>query len=1073
MQLSHKLLLLPAMLALMSAASFDALAESNLLSLGGVWHFRLDPKDEGVAARWWEGRFDETLRLPGTTALAGKGEPLMLDLNLERPAMQHLHQRFRYVGPAWYQRTFQVPASWKGRDVRLMLERVIWESRVWVNGVEVGEPQLSLTTPHRYDLGSLVRPGQENMLVVRIDNREKVAIGNMGHAYTDETQTIWNGIVGKMLLEAKPKLRIEGLQLRPDLARSGVQVTLSLVNHTERPRSATLTLSCSAGSEPLVQEVSVAPGESRQQFFLKLPGSATRWSEFSPVTHVVSAVLARGKTQSRTEGVMGLREFKAEGRVFTINGRRTFLRGTVNCAEFPETGHPDMSGAQWEKIFRTAREHGLNHMRFHSWCPPEAAFAAADRHGFYLQVELPNWTFKMGQTPLVDNWLLQEGERIFREYGNHPSFVMFSLGNELAGDYAKMDQMIERLRALEPRLQFTSTTFSFSPRGKLPGSQDNYFVSQETQCGWVRGQGFLNHTPPNTTSDYAQGMACIPVPLVTHEVGQYVVYPNLAELPKYETAPVRATAWEAIRADLERKGRLAEAPRYTRDSGKLAALLYKEDLERALRTKDLAGIQLLQLQDFPGQSTATVGLLDAFWDSKGILAPEQFRQFCGPTVPLVRMERMVYHNEEVFEAAMEIAHFGPEPLTNATVIWKLRQQDRIVGQGRFTSQVIPLGNGISLGQIRQSFHGVTDPSRLQLHVAIEGSTIANEWAIWVFPKSGEAVADHVAVFQNAGEDCYEALRQGRKVLLLPSRASVKAPLDGRFIPVFWSPLHFPNQPGTLGASIEREHPVWGAFPTDTHTDWQWWELLSRSFAVDLAGLAGKLTAPMRFVDKYNRNALPATIFEAAIGSGRLLVCTLDITSDLDKRLAARQLRRSILAYMAGDQFQPRDRLEESALRNLFRPVSYTVRASSAHDSYAAELAVDGNIDTFWHTDWLQGDKLPARIELDLGQENLLRGFACVPRQDMDRGRIHRYYVEVSRNGKDWLRWGNEEAFPNTSARQMLTFERPVQARFLRLVALSDHGAAHQAAVAELEPFSEPITSDVRDLGVVPGFNDRQ
>ena len=534
---------------------------------------------------------------------------------------------------------------------------------------------------------------------------------------------------------------------------------------------------------------------------------------------------------------------------------------------------------------------------------------------------------------------------------------------------------------------------------------------------------------------------------------------------------MRATAWEAIHADLAAKGRLHDAARYTRDSGKLGALLYKEDLERALRTPDLAGIQLLQLQDFPGQSTATVGLVDAFWDSKGIIAPHAFRQFAGPTVPLVRLERMIFLNQETLDATVELAHFGPAPLTNAAFNWRLTDADRVLGEGRFTASHIPWGNGTVLGQIRQPLTAVTRPSRLQLTVELPGTDVANAWSVWVFPSEEPPAPPDVAVFSEPNEDCYQALRQGHKVLLLPTRAQLKEPLDGRFIPVFWSPLHFPNQPGTLGATIDPEHPVWREFPTDSHTDWQWWDLLSRSTALNLEPLADTVTMPFRFVDKFNRNALPAAIFEARVGNGRLLVCTLDISSDLDQRPAARQLRRSILAYLGSDAFQPTGRLEEAALRNLFREVQYRVRASSARDGYAAELAVDGDRTSFWHTDWASGSQLPAHLDLELPQESLLRGFVYVPRQDMNRGRIARYHVEVSRNGTDWLRWGDTGSFPDQTARQTVLFPQAVRARWLRMVVHSDHGQAEQAAVAELELVAEPITPDVRDLGIVPGFND--
>jgi hypothetical protein len=732
-----------------------------------------------------------------------------------------------------------------------------------------------------------------------------------------------------------------------------------------------------------------------------------------------------------------------------------------------------MDEAYWEKIFTTARAYGLNFMRFHSWCPPDAAFRVADRHGFYLHIELPNWSFKMGQNPPVDEFFCNEGERILREYGNHPSFVMLCLGNELSGDTAKMDELVAHFRQLDPTRLYTSTAFSFSPRGKLPGPQDDYFISQETACGWVRGQGFLNTTKPNTDSDYSAGLACVPIPLVAHEVGQYNVFPNLAEIPKYDGA-LRNLGFEAIRDDLLSKGRLADAARYTRDSGKLAAILYKEDIERALRTKDQAGLALLDLHDFPGQSTATVGLLDAFWDSKGIITPAAFREFCAPTVPLARMDRRIWQNDEVFEAGVELAHFGATPLTNLVVTWKLLNGSQIVGQGEFQPPVIPLGNGNPLGRIRQSLAAVTQPAGLKLVVELADMAISNDWSVWVYPAAGVAdQTNRVVVIDSIGQPLYRQLREGKSVLLLPPKANLAKPLDGRFIPVFWSPLHFPGQPGTLGATIDPQHPAFAQFPTGTSTDWQWWDLLANSVAADLSAVPVKPAMPFRFVDKYDRNALPAAIFEARVGPGRLLVCTLDLSHDLAARPAARQLRRSLLAYASSGKFAPAAQWSETDLKSLFKNVRYIVTASSSHNDYPAANAVDGDANTFWHTDWEKGDALPARLDLDLQTEVLLRGFNYTPRQDMDRGRIANYSVEVSADGQKWLPWVKTASFPNTTDRQSVIFDKPIRARYLRLVALSDHGGARQAAVAEIEPLAVEAGQDVRDLGIVPGFNDHK
>jgi hypothetical protein len=1002
-----------------------------------------------------------------------------LEPKLDKTTLQHLHQRFSYTGPAWYQREIEVPADWQGQDVELTLERVIWETRVWVNGKPAGM-QDSLTTPHRYEIGGDLHPGK-NRITIRVDNRKKLDIG-IGHAYTEETQTIWNGIVGRLELEPRQSVRIAHVQTMPNLEQGMLRVTVATHNGSARPVEAELTLQ--AGPEnfrgtapaPLRKRVTVVPGAGSQVIAYPMGAKFECWSEFNPKVYSLKASLSASGKSSVLRQTFGMREMKARGRHILVNGQPVFLRGTLECCIFPETAHPAMDDRKWEKIFRTMKDHGLNHVRFHSWCPPEAAFRVADREGIYIQVELPNWSFRMGELPEVDAFFRSEGERMIREYSHHPSWVMFSMGNELLGDFNQVDALVAHLRSLAPGLLFTSTSYSFAkggaPRGLLPGPQDDYFISMETKSGWVRGQGFLNQTKPNTQSDYSEGLACLSIPLVSHEVGQYNVFPNLAELPKYEAGPLRALGFEAIRNDLDSKGRLNEARRYTRDSGKLAALLYKEDIERALRTKDQAGIALLDLHDFPGQSTATVGLLDAFWDSKGLIKPEEFRRFCSPTVPLVRMAKFVFENNESFEAGIEIAHFGRAPFTNATVYWKLEQGRKVIGKGSLDARTIPLGNGIQLGRIRQPLSGVATVAELKLTVGIADTDIVNDWRVWVYPSADSSASDtNVFVTENIDEALMQALRNGKRVLLLPARAALKAPIDGRFIPVFWSPLHFPNQPGTLGATIDSKHPVWKEFPTRTHTDWQWWELLSKSYAVNLDSVVPKPAMPFRFVDKFDRNALPAGIFEITVGRGRLLVCTLDISSDPEKRIAARQLRRSILAYMQSADFKPSVAWSEAVLKSLASDARYSVVASSSSGSYQPELAIDGDINTFWHTDWDHGVALPARFDLGLRHEVLLEGFNYTPRQDMKNGRIGQYSVQVSMDGKTWKEWVKDGRFPDSNEKQTVKFEQPIKARFLRLTAHTDLGNSGNAAIAEVVPLIKETQMDVRDLGIVPGFND--
>ncbi len=1069
-------------LRLYAAPSGLALACSEkenrtMFDLSGPWSVRLDPQDVGVENGWFNGLEKGTIiELPGIATEAGLGEPLKLDPASSKEVFLHLHERFSYEGAAWYVKTVEVPQEWAGKNATLLLERTIWETTVWVNGHKVGT-QDSLSVPHRHRVGPFLKPG-ENTIAVRVDNRPEVDIGRSGHAYTYETQSIWNGIVGRVELQVEEPVRIARFHVAPQPKGKQLPLRIFIENHSGKRHSGTLAVR----AVPVTHEAPVLPvlrrkvvvGEEGAEVELAYPlEGAVEWSEFAPNLYRLECIFEGRGFATEQSVVTGFRNVEATDKKILINGKSSFMRGSLECCIFPKTGYPAMGAAGWDKIFSTAKAYGLNHLRFHSWCPPEAAFASADRYGIYLQVELPNWTSAMGRRPKVDDFLKKEGERILREYGHHPSFVFFSLGNELAGDYGFMDGMVEHFRSLAPHLLYTSTSYSFSERGALPGPSDDFFISQRTKSGWVRGQGFLNSNFPSTDTDYAEGLTCLSIPLVTHEVGQYHVFPDLRELKKYRDSLLRPTAWEAIRDDLKSKGRLDLAARYTRDSGKLAALLYKEDVERALRTPGLTGIQLLQLQDFPGQGTATVGVLDSFWDDKGVITAGEFSQFCSPTVPLVRMKKMVWQNTETFTALLEAAHFGSAPLKQAKIGWKIICDGQVLAEETLTARDVPIGCAIPLGKVEFPLTQFAEVSRINLVISLDGHE--NSWPLWIYPAKPAAETKdpgfelHRALTKNT----LDALAQGKRVLLAPPAGAIKKSLPSRFIPVFWSPVHFKSQPASCGATILADHPCWQDFPTDTHINWQWWELTAHSTSIDLEGINGidpRRDIPFAFIDKFNRNALPAAIFEASVGPGKLLVCSLDIHSDLENRVVARQLRRSLENYIASNQFDPKGTISSEQLRSILGEADCIVHASSTHPDYLASKVADGKNDTIWHSDWTKDTGLPITLTLDLLKKKVIAGIDYLPRQDSNRGRIKDYQIQISRDGEKWINLVPRTSFKEGGIKQHIPFKEPVKLRYLRLVILSEEQGNTFASCAEFTPI-EADPGDVRDLGIVPGFND--
>jgi len=485
------------------------------MSLEGKWSVKLDSLDVGINQKGFNQQFEAVIQLPGTLDDAEIGKPTNLTADsLYKEVLIKLSRKHSYIGPAWYSREIEIPESWKDKAIRLALERVIWNTRVWVDGKEVGSGE-SLSVPQRFDLSSSLRSGK-HLIAIRIDNRKQhdISYSNMGHAYTDGTQIIWNGVIGKLQLNAKELQNIERIQTYPNVREKSVQVKVFLRNGGKKATKGTLQVRVYDKDQRLVSSknstVSLSPGETNSVLDLNLGSEAKLWDEFHPELYTIKAELVASKSKDAATTTFGLRDIASKENILN-NGTPVFLRGTLECNIFPLTGYPPMNKQGWLKVFQSAREYGLNHLRFHSWCPPKAAFAVANSLGFFLQIELPLWSLTVGKDGNTNRFLEDEAVRISQEYGNHPSFCLWSLGNELEGDFSWMHSLIEKLKALDNRHLYTTTTFSFQKgHGDWPENGDQFFISQKTKNGWVRGQGIFNSYEPKFPTDYStsiQGMA--------------------------------------------------------------------------------------------------------------------------------------------------------------------------------------------------------------------------------------------------------------------------------------------------------------------------------------------------------------------------------------------------------------------------------------------------------------------------------------------------------------------------------------------------------------------------------------
>ncbi len=1079
------------------AVGFVAVLDSSwlyavdVLPLQGTWRFRLDPGDEGVQGGWYAETLPDRIQLPGMLQAQGYGLPpnrhskwlAGIGLKLQddpRFAEFFSDENFlcpffltpprHYVGPAWYQRDVTIPEAWAGRDIELFLERAHWRTDVWVDDRAVGSAD-SLATPHVYDLSQVLTPGSHR-ITIRVDNNYLIPVGTSAHSISDETQGNWNGIVGRLELHSRAPVWIDEIQAFPRFAIQTVDVRLTLGNQTGSRGRGTITLQVRprAGTEngeeqnggntalPAVEYPVQWDEDGAQVTLTYRHGQAAQcWDEFAPNLYELAARLVydskEGKQDSDSASTcFGYRDLGIQGTQFSINSRPIFLRGTLECCIFPRTGHPPMDVESWRKILATAKSYGLNHLRFHSWCPPEAAFQAGDEMGIYYQVECSCWA-SFGSGSPVDAFVYAEAARIRKFYGNHPSLLLVAASNEPGGGRkadAFLAQWVETQRECDPRRAYTAG----SGWPSLPANQ--YHVQHAPrlqQCKPLQ----LNNAP-QTWDDYREHIQAQGVPVVSHEIGQWCAYPNVVSEPEKYTGFFRGSNVEVFREILKRKGLWDQAEAFFAASGRFQVALYKQEIESALRTPGMAGFQLLDLHDFPGQGTAPVGVLDAFWESKGYCSPEEYRRFCNSTVLLARMKKRIFTADEKLECQMGVAHYGPRPIQGGVVQWQLRRGDSVCLEGSWDVTDVPSGTVAKIGELQVSLAEVPAPAELTLNARLVDTPFENGWKIWVFPKQPPVEVPSGVVLSDDPDAAWEAAATGNRVVLLAPPAHVAGRSLGTFQPIFWNRITFPTQSvHTVGMVCQPGHPALQRFPTSFHADWQWQDLLDHSKPMVLDGLPKELRPIVQPIDDWCDARKLGLLWEARVGKGKLLVCGMDITSNLEQRPAASHLRACLFEYAASEKFAPAVALERHAWDSVWRSPSLMERlgahasADSSEPGFDADRAIDGNAATMWHTAWNPSPSpLPHSWTLELREPVTLGGLRLLPRQDGNpNGQIAECEIQLSDDGQTW-RTVTKEKWDGQGIEREISFTTPQKGRFVRIVALREIRDQPFASIAEVE-----------------------
>ncbi|MDO4158843.1 MAG: beta-glycosidase [Prevotellaceae bacterium] len=914
----------------------------HTINLSGQWQFALDEDSTGLSKGFLFSNFDDSVMLPGTTDTNRKGHPLT-----KKNETTHLSRLYSYIGKAWYKRDVIIPKEWKDKDIYLHLERTK-SSKIYIDGVYAGSNN-DVSTPQIYNLTAFLRPGKHTVTII-IDNAKGIPnqLLTASHAFTEDTQTNWNGIIGDIFLECVNPVHIDNIMMSS--RTEPITFQYSILGKTKKKISLTEVITDVSTGEKVYEKQHKVDIRKTSTITSIVPNDVyeklKRWDEFEPNIYKFTVYIDNGDSICKTFGKI---DFKTKGNFFYVNGNKTFLRGKHDACVFPLTAHVPMDTDSWRRYFSTLKQYGINHVRFHSWCPPEACFEVADEMGFYLQPELPFWGDFNDKDPYLMSFLHKEGLNILGKYGHHPSFVMMALGNELWGSIPNMQEFVRDFRMADSTKLYTLGS-NYYLGYKEPMPEMDYF----TTCriggeAWgkynthVRGSfsfadaydgGLINHEYPNTITTFEKAIERTSIPVISHETGQFQVYPDYREISKY-TGVLYPYNMEIFKKRLENSCMSDLANQFHKASGLWSVLLYKADIEMDLRTKNMAGFQLLDIQDYPGQGSAYVGILDAFMESKNIVSPAEWRQWCSPVVPLFETHKMCYTDGDTISGNIMIAAYDNGKSDLKQLKWKLLDTNNNIR----TEGILPInaknGNGlIEVGQIciKAKLADKSINERMNLILSIDGTSYHNSYPLWIyrnndFHKDIKELSRNILITDSMTSEVVEKLNNGAKVLLMPNDSIYKQQTVGALFQTdYWNYRMFKTicqnnkkaiSPGTLGMLIDNTHPLFMNFPTEIHTNWQWAAIVKHSNPFILDNTQDNYRPIIQVIDNVERNHKLGLVFEFTVGKGKLLVCMSDLNKAMTNQYPeVNQFYISLLEYMNSTDFSPATSLTVDKLNAL-------------------------------------------------------------------------------------------------------------------------------------------------------------
>jgi len=818
----------------------------------------------------------DTITLPDSTAHAKKGIPTNV------PRMDCMTDRYYFEGYAWYSRTIEVEKDWSDKIIILFLERTRI-STVYIDGEEISTEN-SLCGFHKHDLTDKLSYGVHT-LTVRVNNTDYPTKG--GHMTSPDTQTNWNGIVGRIELQIKEKIYPDNIQVYTETPE---KVTVTSEIFGIKDGVAQVNISRKAGEVLYQNSYPVINGIFCAEF--SLSGNNLLWDEYH--TNLLVAEVSIDNESIST--VFGIRKLSNDKRRLLINGNEVFWRGKHDGLVFPNTGYAPMTVNEWKNVFATVKEYGINHYRFHTCCPPEAAFAAADEMGIYMEPELPFWGSILlpeeeGFNSEEQNYLIEEGYRIMRDFGNHPSFVMLSMGNELWGSKERINSFLHEYKKTDRRHFYTqgSNNFQFVPevleeedvfcgvrfakerlfRGsyamcdapqghiqiKAPDSSHNYdsIITPLKMSDEERNtEGYIEiQYGTGTKSVKAESInkALVPqIPVISHEIGQFCVFPDFTELDRYDGSQ-QPLYLNIYKDRMVKNNTFKQWKAFFRAAGTFAVDCYRREIETALRSKELSGFQLLDLQDFPGQCIALVGVLNSWLENKGLVSPSEWRRFCNDTVILGEINSFVVKEGQKLKIPVKLSVCNRKSFKGSALSCRIIVDTEVVKENTLPITYLKDTRLQEVGIVSYSVPRLEKACKIRIVLQIVGTEYSNEYTLWAYPDYPVKISETEILYENKRlliahslEESKAFQSKGEPFIYIPEPEEDS--VEGTYCTDFWNYPMFRSisenmnrkvPVGTLGLYIHKENEFFKNFPCENYSTPQWFHLVMHSHCNVLDG----------------------------------------------------------------------------------------------------------------------------------------------------------------------------------------------------------------------------------------------